>query len=88
MLNTVGPKGEVEIPVILANRHIHISKKQALELNVRDEQKVTVKINSEKPGVILAEFKVSDEAYFELHLDLDDANAFLLKQDDEVEINF
>jgi len=87
-ITVVGPKGSVDIPVIIANRHIHISKKQAKELNVSDGQKITVKINSEKPGTILAEFKVSDEAYFEIHLDLDDANAFLLKQDDEVEINF
>ena len=30
--------------------------------------------------------KVADESYFELHLDTDDANAFLLKNNDEVEI--
>ena len=30
--------------------------------------------------------KVSDEAYFEMHIDLDDANAFMLKQGDIVDI--
>ncbi len=85
-ITVVGPKGEVDIPVIIANRHIHITTKQAQELNVKDRQKVAVKINSEKPGVVIAEYKVSEEAYLELHLDLDDANAFMLKQDDEVEI--
>lgn len=85
-ITIVGPKGEIKIPVIIANRHIHITKKQADELNVKDRQLVPVKINSEKPGVILAEFKVSEEAFLELHLDTDDANAFLIKQDDEVEI--
>jgi putative phosphotransacetylase len=85
-ITVVGPKGEIKIPVIIANRHIHITKKQADELNVKDRQLVPVKINSEKPGVILAEFKVSEKAFLELHLDTDDANAFLIKQDDEVEI--
>ena len=85
-ITIVGPKGQVDIPVIIANRHIHITTKQASELNVKDRQLIPVKINSEKPGVILAEFKVSEEAYLELHIDTDDANAFLLKQDDEVEI--
>ena len=86
-IEVIGPKGSIFVPVILANRHIHISKSQANDLNVKDRQLVTVKIKGEKPGAILAEFKVSDEAYLELHLDLDDANAFLLKQGDEVEIN-
>ncbi len=85
-ITVVGPKGEIKIPVIIANRHIHITEEQAKELNVKDRQLVPVKINSEKPGVILAEFKVSKEAYLEIHLDTDDANAFLLKQDDEVEV--
>ena len=85
-ITIVGPKGQVDIPVIIANRHIHITTKQASELNVKDRQLIPVKINSEKPGIILAEFKVSEEAFFELHIDTDDANAFLLKQDDEVEI--
>ena len=85
-ITVIGPKCEIQIPVIIANRHIHITSKQAQELNIKDKQLVPIKINSEKPGVIIAEFKVSDEAYLELHLDLDDANAFLLKQDDEVEV--
>ena len=85
-ITVIGPKGQIDIPVIIANRHIHISKKQADELNVKDRQLIPVKINSKKPGIILAEFKVSEEAFFELHIDTDDANAFLLKQDDEVEI--
>ena len=85
-ITVVGPKGEIQIPVIIANRHIHITEEQASELNVKDRQKIGVKILGEKPGIIVAEFKVSKEAYLEIHLDTDDANAFLLKQDDEVEV--
>lgn len=85
-IKVIGPVGEIDLPVIIANRHIHIDKKQAEELNVKDHQEAIIKIQGEKPGAILAYYKISDEAYFELHLDLDDANAFLLKQDDVVEL--
>ena len=85
-IEVIGPKGSVMIPVILANRHIHISKNEADKLNIKDNDKALVKINTEKRGVIEVFYKVSDLAYKELHLDLDDANAFLLNQGDEVEI--
>ena len=85
-VTVVGPKGSIEIPIIIANRHIHISKADAQRLNIKDDDKVMVRIDSIKPGVILAYYKVSEEAYFELHLDLDDANAFMLNQGDMVEL--
>lgn len=87
-ITLVGPKGElvIESGVIIAERHIHMSNQMALENNYKDDQKVYIKINSEKPGIIIAEIKISDEAFLELHLDTDDANAFLLKSGDEVEI--
>ena len=85
-IEVIGPKGSVSIPVILANRHIHISKAEAELLNIQDNDKAFVEIKTAKRGVIEVFYKVSDNAYKELHLDLDDANAFLLNQGDEVEI--
>lgn len=85
-ITVVGPKGEISVPVIIANRHIHISEEEANNLGIKDDDKTFVKINGEKRGIIEVYYKVSKEAYKELHLDLDDANAFLLNQDDEVEI--
>ena len=41
----------------------------------------TIKIGDE-----VKTLKVSDEAYFEMHIDTDDANAFMLKQGDIVDI--
>ena len=82
----IGPNGSIKIPAIIANRHIHISQEDADRLNIKDNDKTLVRINGEKRGIIEVYYKVSNEAYFELHLDLDDANAFLLNQDDEVEI--
>lgn len=89
VITIIGPKDEVTLNAcIIADRHIHISKKEADSLGVKNKQEVDVIINSMKPGIIKAHFKVSEKAYKELHLDTDDANAFLLKQNDEVEIKY
>ena len=86
-ITIIGPKGSIKRnALIIATRHIHITTSQASKLNIKNKDKVAVKIDSEKPGIVIAEFKVSDSAYFELHLDLDDANAFMLKQGDIVDI--
>ena len=86
-IEIVGPLDSVKIKaVIIADRHIHITKKLAEELNIKNGDLVDVKINTEKPGIIKCKWKVSEEAFLELHLDTDDANAFLLNQDDEVEV--
>lgn len=86
-ITIVGPLKEVTLPVaIIANRHIHINSKDASKLGILDGDAVQIKIDTEKKGIIEASYKVSDDGYFELHLDTDDANCFLLKQDSEVEI--
>ena len=84
----IGPNGEIELKegVIIAERHLHITKEEAEKLNISDKQKLRVKVNTIKDGEISVFAKVSDNAYFEIHLDTDDANAFLLKNNDEVEI--
>ena len=88
VITIIGPKDKVTLnSCILADRHIHISKEEADSLNIKDDQVIDVYINSSKPGMIRAQFKVTDNGYKEIHLDTDDANAFLLNQNDEVEIN-
>ena len=90
VITIIGPKGQiVRKACIIATRHIHVDKKIRKEHNLEEIDKVSVKIGGEK-GAILENvyFKDSDEAFFELHLDMDDANANLLKQNDEVEIIF
>ena len=71
---------------IIANRHIHISALKAEELNLKNGELVQVKINGEKSGIVDAYIKITDNGYFEMHIDRDDANAFLLNNNDEVEI--
>lgn len=87
-ITIIGPKGEItRDAAIIATRHIHVDKKIRMKKGLLNIKKVKVRIPGEKGGIINNVYlKDSEEAYFELHLDTDDANGFLLKQDDEVEI--
>ncbi len=84
----IGPEGEItRNAAIIATRHIHVDKNIRKLHHLEGIEKVSVKINGEKGGIINNVFlKDSEEAYFELHLDTDDANAHFLKQNDEVDI--
>ena len=87
-ITVVGPLGEITKNVaIIANRHIHVDKRIREEYGLVGVEKVSIKIGGEKGGIIDNVYlKDSEEAYFELHLDTDDANSHLLNQGDEVEI--
>ena len=87
-ITLIGPKSSVKLSkgVIIAERHLHLTKEMANKFNIKDKDKLMVKIDSLKPGIIEVKAKVSDNAYFEIHLDTDDANAFLLKNGDEVNL--
>ena len=72
---------------IIASRHIHVDKKIREERGLVGIDKVSIKIPGAKGGIIDNVYlKDSKVAYFEVHLDTDDANAHLLNQGDEVEI--
>ena len=88
LITIIGPCGEItRKSLIIATRHIHVDKNIRKLHNLEGIEKVSVKISGEKSGIIDNVYlKDSDEAYFELHLDTDDANGFLLNQGDEVEI--
>ena len=89
LLELIGPKDKITLPCgIIANRHIHISDDLAKEWGVVDDEPVGVIIDGEKKGLVEAFFKTSSDGYLEIHLDTDDANGFLLKQNDTVEIRF
>lgn len=88
VLKIIGPKGEVEKSCgIIATRHIHLTLEMKKEKGLENLDEVSVKIPGPKGGILNhVHLKVSNEAYFEMHLDTDDGNAFLLKNDDIVEI--
>lgn len=87
-ITIIGPKGEVTLDncCIIANRHLHLSPEEAKRLGVVDEQKFTIKIDGIKSGTIDGYVKIQEGSVTELHLDTDDANAFLLSSDDEMEV--
>lgn len=77
-------KGEVTLSCcIIANRHVHLSPDDAKRLNIKDDEPLKLVIPGEKSGVIDIVAKVSDDGYFEVHLDTDDANAFLIEANEE-----
>jgi len=69
---------------IIADRHVHFNTSDASKLGISDKDKLKLHITGEKKGVIEAFAKVSDNGFYEVHLDTDDANAFLLNNDDEI----
>lgn len=76
-------KGSVTInSAIIAQRHIHMTKEMADSLGLHNKQIVNVQVGAIKKGIIECYVKVKDRAYFELHIDKDDACAFLLNNMD------
>ena len=75
----VGPKGEVEISegVIVAKRHIHMTKADAAEFGVVDKQIVSVKVDSADRSLIFGDVvvRVCDSYALAMHIDTDESNA-------------
>lgn len=88
MITIIGPMGEVvKNSCIIANRHLHVDKEIIKEYKLEGVKSVDLRVSGEKSGILEKVYlKETPKAYFEVHLDTDDANAFLLKQNDEVEI--
>lgn len=70
--------------LIIANRHVHVNTSEASKYNLKDKQLVQIKVSGDKSGIMDAEVKVSDTGYYEFHIDTDDANAFLIEDNDKV----
>ena len=75
----VGPKGEVELKegVIVAKRHIHMTKADAAEFGLEDKQVVSVKVESDGRNLIFGDVvvRVSDSYALAMHIDTDESNA-------------
>lgn len=85
----IGPMGSIDLKYgcIIATRHIHIRPDQMRAYGFEGRKTVNVKLPGEKGGIIYNVYlKVSEESFFEMHLDLDDANAHLLNNGDIGEI--
>lgn len=78
-ISIIGPKGKVVLQegCIIADRHIHMTTKDAAQFGVRDKQKVSVLVDGEKAGIMgQVMIRVSDNYALDMHIDTDDANAF------------
>lgn len=87
-ITLITPKDEVtlENSCIIAERHVHMNDKKAEELGLKNEDLVKLKVKNDKGGEMEAFVKVKPNGFFEIHIDRDDANCFMLKNGDEVEI--
>lgn len=81
------PKGEYSDNIcILAQRHVHMNYEDAKKYNVSDKEKVKIKIDGDRSGIIDAYIKLSGKGVMVAHIDTDDAAAFLINQGDEKEL--
>ena len=88
-ITLVGPKGSVTISegTIIAARHIHMHTEDAKRFGVVDKERVCVKVPGSR-GLVFGEVlvRVSEKYQLEMHVDLDEANAAGLKNQDTLEI--
>ena len=74
----VGPKGKVEISdgVIIAKRHIHMTPKDAEEINVKDGDLLKVKTKGER-GLVFENVvvRIDENFAWAMHIDTDEGNA-------------
>ena len=83
----VGPKNKIEVKNCLINacRHIHIDPETSKKLKISDKNKYKVYVDGQKGGVMSNVLVKIKKGYkLELHIDTDDANAFLIKTGDEL----
>ena len=71
-----GPKSQIKIPTIIAQRHLHCSEKYAKKLKLKNNQIVKIKVSG-KRGLIFDNIIVRIKENFRtfVHLDTDEANA-------------
>jgi putative phosphotransacetylase len=73
-----GPCGTLEVKegVIIAHNHIHVTEADSKRLNLKDKERVSVEVYSERPiifnDVII---RVSKDFSCRMHIDFDEANA-------------
>lgn len=77
----------IENSCIIANRHIHVNTKDLDKYNFYPGKIVSVKIDGVRAGIMDNVIVKAKENYnLELHIDMDEANAFNLKNGSIVEV--
>ncbi len=84
-----GPKGTIEKDsgTIAALRHVHLDPETARRIGVKDKQMVKVEIGGLRGGILHnVLIRVSEQFAPEMHIDVDEANAFGVKNGDRAYI--
>lgn len=88
-ITIIGPAGVIVLKegCIVAERHIHMSPADAEKYGVYDGEKVMVKIHNAKGGILdNVIIRIRDDFELDMHIDTDDANAFLIHNSDWIEL--
>ncbi len=84
-IELIGPRGKVvkDHGVIVAWRHIHISHQDAEFFGLKDGMEIDVETQGDRAGVLCNVIvRVSSDAVMEMHIDMEEANALGLKNND------
>lgn len=85
----IGPKASIilEEGCIIADRHIHMTPDDAKHFGVSAGQKVSVQIDGPKGGIMeQVTIRVKETYALDMHIDVDDANAFGLLGNEQLKI--
>ncbi len=85
----VGPAGSVSLKegAICANRHVHLSPKDAERFKVKDNDIVKIRVSGIRALTFEnVQIRVSDKYLLQMHLDTDDANAAGIRSGDTGEL--
>ena len=77
---------DLENACILAECHIHMNFEDLKHYGVEDDEVVDVVIHGRRRGVLEAHIKASENGFLEFHVDRDEASAFLLENQMELEV--
>lgn len=86
-IEMIGTKGSVKISqgTIVALRHIHMPPEYAKKIGLKDKDIVEVETFGERQGILgNVLIRVSEKYSLEMHIDIDEANACSLKNNDYV----
>lgn len=90
-ITLITEKGRVELDdsCILAECHVHMNFEDLKTYQVEDDEVVDVIIDGKRKGILKAHIKASSNGVLEFHVDRDEGSAFLLNNNDllEVKIN-